>query len=492
MPRRRNSRSARATVRPLQAGDEVWAYLRVSTGKQAEAGLPIDGQREAVETYCQARAYRLTRTYSDEGISGTTDHRAQFQAMVDEAQALRPCGIVLWSWSRFSRDQNDAAFYKALLRRHGVDLLTVDDEVPNVEGFGNILEALIHWRDERENVARGQATKRGHHALAHLGYHPAGNGNCPIGYRAATVVVTIGGREGERRRIELDPALAPMVRRAYEMRLAGGNFEAINEACRLFAHPNDLGAMFRNPTYHGRYHWGETEVAVPAIVTEAEWQRVYDGLAKGKGGSYSRTKASDYLLSGLVWCGVCGARMKGHSCSPRGRRWHYYRCFTPDCIIRGIPRAELEAAVTERLITRYLTPRLVADMDARARQHQQDSGQQERIAALRAEVRLHDKAITNLVSALERAPDTRELTERLRQRTQERTHLLAEIAALEHSVPTVPSVEDVLGLRERLKQALVDGERRLARELIRQCVERVTVEGRGVWRVKWRLLVCPR
>lgn len=68
----------------------------------------------------------------------------------------------------------------------------------------------------------------------------------------------------------------------------------------------------------------------------------------------------------------------------------------------------------------------------------------------------------------------------------------AEIAALEHAAPVVPSLEDVLGLRERLKQALVDGERRLARELIRQCVERVTVETRDTWRVKWCLTLCPR
>jgi DNA invertase Pin-like site-specific DNA recombinase len=251
----------------LPPGSAVWAYLRVSTDAQADKGLPIQGQREAVERYCTEHGYTLARTYTDEGISAKTDRREQFQRLVADAQSLRPAAIVLWSWSRFSRDQNDALFYKALLRRHGVDLLTVSDEIPRVAGFENVLESLIHWRDEYENKARAEAVKRGAHTLAGLGYLPAGGKSLPRGYKAVAVRVTIGGKDREANRIELDPETAPLVRRAYEMRLAGATMAEIAAACPLYEHADSFGLLFRRTAAKGTYDWRGTAIPVPAIVT---------------------------------------------------------------------------------------------------------------------------------------------------------------------------------------------------------------------------------
>ncbi|MGQ9554181.1 MAG: hypothetical protein ACUVWR_08730 [Anaerolineae bacterium] len=55
-------RSERVPLRPLQAGDEVWAYLRVSTGEQAERVIPILGQRQAIERYAIATTGELPDT----------------------------------------------------------------------------------------------------------------------------------------------------------------------------------------------------------------------------------------------------------------------------------------------------------------------------------------------------------------------------------------------------------------------------------------------
>jgi site-specific DNA recombinase len=391
----------------------------------------------------------------------------------------------MWSWSRFSRDQNDAQFYKALLRRHGVDLLTVDDEVPHVDGFEHILEALIHWKDQRENEARGQATKRGHHALARMGYLPAGDGNVPTGYRAILVPVTIGGRERKARRIELDPDVAPQVRRAYDMRLNGATFAAINEVCRLYRHCNDLGTMFRDGTYRGIYHWGETEISVPAIVTPQEWHVVHDGLARGRGGAYPRTRVSTYLLSGTVWCGQCGAQMKGHSSNPRGVRYHSYRCDTRGCAIRGIRREAMEREIVALLLDRVLTPRWVADAAERLRAVADDGPERAR-QELRQRIARLDHAIANLLAMAEEAADVREFGGRLRDRQQERARLERELAALCVAVPPVPWAGDVDGMRQRLQDALEHGDRSSAREIVRLCVARVTVEARDTWRVQWR------
>jgi DNA invertase Pin-like site-specific DNA recombinase len=483
VPRKRKPTPAEAAAAALVPGAVVWAYLRVSSEQQADKGLPIAGQREAVERYCTERGYVLAAIYVHEGISARTDQRPEFQRLVEDARSRRPAAIVMWSWSRFSRDQNDAQFYKALLRRDGVDVLTVDEQVPHVNGFEGILEALIHWKDEQENVARGAATKRGQHALARLGYLPAGRLNVPRGYRLVPVDTVIGGRERPAQRIDVDPDTAPLVRRGYELRLAGATMAEVNAACPLYAMADNWGSLFRDPAYKGAYRWGEETIAVPPLVTPEVWQNVYDGLAAGRGGAYPRRKASDYYLSGIVVCGRCGGTMGGFCCDGRtGTRYYYYRC-RPCSLF--VPRARLEGSVVNLLMDSVLTPRWVADAAERLRVR--SGGEQEaREAGLRRHVERLDRIVANLVTAVEEADDVREIAARLRERRDERARVDRELAALSAEALPVSWAHDVEGTRERLRQAIEAGGRRAAKAVVQACVELVTVETATDWRVRLR------
>ena len=65
-------------------------------------------------------------------MEGSRDDRAQFQEMLSLArQDVRHVdGIVLWSFSRFARDQLDAQLYKAKLRKLGYVVLSKSDDIP--------------------------------------------------------------------------------------------------------------------------------------------------------------------------------------------------------------------------------------------------------------------------------------------------------------------------------------------------------------------------
>lgn len=61
---------------------------------------------------CASNVWQIERISVDEAVEGSRDDRAQFQEMMPQAcQGTRAVdGIVLWSFSRFARDQLDARF----------------------------------------------------------------------------------------------------------------------------------------------------------------------------------------------------------------------------------------------------------------------------------------------------------------------------------------------------------------------------------------------
>lgn len=84
----------------------IVAYLRVSTDKQAEEGLGLDVQAEAIERWVRKHRHRLVATFRDEGVSGSNG----LDARVGLAEALRALregkadGLVVYRLDRLARD----------------------------------------------------------------------------------------------------------------------------------------------------------------------------------------------------------------------------------------------------------------------------------------------------------------------------------------------------------------------------------------------------
>lgn len=77
------------------------AYGRYSTDMQREES--IDAQFRAISEYCQRNKIYLINTYADEGISGTTDNRPQFQKMIKDAELGAFDYVIVHKIDRFSR-----------------------------------------------------------------------------------------------------------------------------------------------------------------------------------------------------------------------------------------------------------------------------------------------------------------------------------------------------------------------------------------------------
>jgi DNA invertase Pin-like site-specific DNA recombinase len=99
-------------------------YIRVSTKKQGESGVGIDGQRAQIEKYAQLAGHKLTKIFREvaSGMGGAEVKRTQFIA----AHALsKRTGqpIIVASLDRVSRNVKNL---EEIIRKHGLKIISAD------------------------------------------------------------------------------------------------------------------------------------------------------------------------------------------------------------------------------------------------------------------------------------------------------------------------------------------------------------------------------
>lgn len=472
----------------------AWGYIRVSGDEQADRGLPVAGQRRALAEYAQEHGVFLERVFVDEARSGGSDQREEFQLLMHLAHRTPPpCDqVLLWSWSRFARDQDDAHYWKASLRRHGIQLRAIDGETPDTPtGFDYVLEALIHWKDEQKLAEVSISARRGQQTLARMGYVPSG-ARPPRGYRVQFEERAIEGRVRQLRRWVPDPAVWPLVRRAWELRLAGASYREIRAETGLYRSSSGYSTFFANAIYKGELRFGDAVIPVEPVVSPEDWATVNADRPARRGGAYPRQTASRFLLSGLLTCARCGRALCGDSGSAGVRndgyhrkRWDCYLCLGKRAGLCDLPRIKaerLEAAVVAELLDHVLTPEVLAAHWAK-QDREKDSRQlalEARVAEVGRELAAVDDAIERLLDAIEAGQPPEVIGTRLADRQAERERAAGELAALQRQFQdAVRSADrpDLGAVRERLRSLLTrDNRPPEARRVVAEFVAGVEVD----------------
>ena len=110
-------------------------YIRVSTEDQIE--LSPDSQRKLLLEYARKNNMIVEdkHIFSDEGISGRkAEKRPNFMKMVALAKSKEKpfTKILVWKFSRFARNQEESIVYKNMLKKDGVDVISISE--PIIEG----------------------------------------------------------------------------------------------------------------------------------------------------------------------------------------------------------------------------------------------------------------------------------------------------------------------------------------------------------------------
>jgi site-specific DNA recombinase len=184
---------------------KAFGYIRVSTVGQAEEGFSLDHQKASIADYCKTRNIHLANVFVDEGKSGRTVNRHEFQQMLEEIKDKGVDCVVIYKIDRFARNVNDFSRVWNEFKENGINLISVleGDLSSSSSLIPNIFASVAQWESE----VNGQRTRDALMEKFKSGWQPTPS---PIGYRS------IGG-EGERKYCEIDPCSGPIIKKMFEL-----------------------------------------------------------------------------------------------------------------------------------------------------------------------------------------------------------------------------------------------------------------------------------
>ncbi|MEP9374457.1 recombinase family protein [Mesorhizobium sp. KR1-2] len=364
------------------------AYLRVSTGRQAESDLSIPDQRKQIAAFCLSKGWRLVDEYVEPGASATDDNRLEFQKLMDRAtDGDRPYDVVLvHSYSRFFRDSFSLEMYIRRLAKADVRLVSITQELGD-DPAQVMMRQVIALFDEYQSRENAKHVLRAMKENARQGFY---NGSpVPLGYR--TIEVERRGSKAKKQ-LEIDPAEAETIRFVFRLYHSGDGksgplgtkeivkrLNAMGERTKRGARfgVGTLHGILTNRTYIGEWTFNRRDsrtlkakpasehviVAVPAIIDRDEFEAVQSMLkVRNPKVTPPRVVTGPILLTGLATCATCqGGMTLRTGTSKNGTVHRYYTCSNAAragksaCKGRSIRMDTLDELVVEHLSDRLLT-----------------------------------------------------------------------------------------------------------------------------------------
>jgi len=299
-------------------------YLRVSTKEQVEKDLTEEGfsiaaQREACVRRIRDEGGELVDEYVDKGESARTADRPQLRAiLVRIGEESDVEAVVVHKVDRLARNMEDHVAIRALLRRRGVALVSVTENLDEIAS-GRLVEGIHALMAQFYSVNLAAEVRKGMGQKAKLGGYPH---KAPLGY--LNVREPIGGRQVAR--IVIDPERAPLVKIAFDL-YATGEW-TIERLAEEMAHRglrnrgpdghygtkaltvSGLAHLLAHQAYVGIVEWDGIEYPAShePIVERATFDKVQELLA-ARAMRSTRERRHHHYLKGLLVCGVCGRRL---------------------------------------------------------------------------------------------------------------------------------------------------------------------------------------
>ena len=232
----------------------VASYIRVSTdGQCGEDKFGLEVQRDKIMEYCRKNDMTIIREYKDEGESGAKERPGFDEIVYGEASNPPIEAVVVAKSDRVARDINVYYYYKMMLLKKDIKLISVSEDFGNMGVFASMLEAftLCVAEMERDNITK--RTTGGRKKKASVGGYSGGN--APMGYKVQDGRLVINEEE------------AAVVRKIFEWRDGGATLMSIVEELNDEGYHTRKGNKFvistvqsivgNRKTYEGWYKYGK-------------------------------------------------------------------------------------------------------------------------------------------------------------------------------------------------------------------------------------------
>ena len=334
-------------LKMVETKRKVAAYCRVSTDNEDQANS-FESQQRYFRQYIERNPdWELYEVFADEGISGTnTKKRKEFNRMIACAKNGDFDLIITKEISRFARNTLDSIYYTRDLKKHGVGVIFMNDNINTLDGDAELRLAIMSSIAQEESRKTSERVKWGQKrqmeqgvvfGRSMLGYDVEG-GKMTINEEGAKVVRLIFHKfvnEGKGTHVI-----------ARELREEGINPMRVKEwsntvILRVIRNEKYCGDLVQKKTYtpdflshEKKYNRGQEEFVIikdhhePIISRELfdKANRILDAKSLSQEGKAKHSNR--YPFSGKIKCGRCGASyVARYKTRKDGSRYKAWRCY---------------------------------------------------------------------------------------------------------------------------------------------------------------------
>ena len=319
------------SLKPKQKKLRVCAYARVSTDSLKQ-GESFENQVSTYERVIKSNPeYEFVSVYADQGMTGRSENRPEFQRMIADCKAGKIDLIITKSISRFARNTTTVLKYTRELKEIGVGVLFEENNINTLSSEGELMMTVLASFAQEESRSISENNKwtlkkkfeRGEgmvNTARFMGYDKDETGDLVINKEEAKVVRLI-----------------------FKMYLLGIgchriakalNEEGVPTIAESSWHASTIKGMLTNEKCKGDFHIQKTYIPEgthqsvknngqvqsyyvtedhPAIISAEEWQQVQELMEYhrkqrniGKGEKYQKR----YPMSGMLVCPYCGKSLR--------------------------------------------------------------------------------------------------------------------------------------------------------------------------------------
>lgn len=461
----------------------VAIYCRVSTQEQAAEGYSIGEQQSRLSKFCDAHGWKIVHVYSDPGFSGAKLQRPAIQQLIaDCSYGLFDC-VLVYKLDRLSRSQKDTLYLiEDVFNAHQIGLVSMCENFDTQSPFG---KAMIGILSVFAQLERDQITERmtmGRIGRAKAGYF-AGGTRPPIGYIYAK------DPESGKQIIVIDEYEAAMVRKIFSLFLEEDKTltdiakymrDHYQSKDRSWKYVTTISRILRDRVYvgdvsfSGVWYRGAHEPLIDQDTFDRA-QRKYDLYLGTAAGTFSENFKGSQLLTGMIFCGVCGGRCQtrawrnhGKHAKPDAPMKRVYYCVKGGEVRIRVP--DLDALVIAEVRALSLDPDLVRRVAAPAAD--QPSAEAQAIQSRLSDLRKQESKLIDLYQI--DGIDLDMIKRRMDDLHKEQEQLSASLAE-KTSSPAALSADDAIDALSSFEAVFASDSLQDKRKLLRALISRINV-----------------
>jgi site-specific DNA recombinase len=469
-------------------------YIRVSTDEQAEHGVSLPSQKSRIIAYCQSQNWSLHDLYVDDGYSGKDLNRPGMSKLIDDVKERKIDAIIVIKLDRLSRRQKDVLYLlEDVFEPNGIGFKSVSEPFDTTTPFGKAAIGMmaVFAQLERETIV--ERVRDGKKEAAKQGRFMGGY--TPYGYKF------------NNKKLEINDLEAETVRLIFSEYLTSGKgyqhiADILNE--RHITTPGaspewergTVRAILKNSFYtgliehKGNMHKGQHA----AIISEEDY---FNALKIKSIRSTYDPETEHGLLTGIIYCGECGARMRKKKVWKNPRKpvlpkKELYICYSQDrsspSMIRDLnckcgykPATEIDNAVIEYLHKYKQNPKLLKEitdnlLNSNTNKHIEKSKTQanKELNTIKAKLnKWYDAFENNIISA-------DDLLLRIKDMKDQRTYLENKILdydnTIKENIDKSIAAKEVINILKNFDEIWNNSETEVRRQILLGFVKMVTVD----------------